>query len=33
MTSEGSQGTPYNTLSECLEARAKASQTAVCINR
>ena len=33
VTSEGGQGTPYNTLSECLEARAKASQTAICINR
>jgi hypothetical protein len=30
---EGGQGTPYNTLSECLEARAKATQTAICINR
>ena len=33
MTSEGGQGTAYNTLSECLEARAKASQTAICINK
>ena len=33
VTSEGGQGTPYNTLSECLEARAKAAQTAICINR
>ena len=33
VTSEGGQGTAYNTLSECLEARAKASQTAICINR
>jgi uncharacterized protein YgiB involved in biofilm formation len=33
VTSEGGQGTPYNTLAECLEARAKATQTAICINR
>jgi len=33
VTSEGGQGTPYNTLSECLQARAKATQTAICINR
>ena len=33
VTSEGSHREPYNTLSECLEARAKASQTAICINR
>ena len=33
MTSGGGQGTPFNTLSECLEARAKASQTAICINK
>ena len=33
VTSAGGQGSPYNTLSECLEARAKASQTAICINR
>ena len=33
VTSEGGQGTAYNTLSECLEARAKASQTAICINK
>jgi hypothetical protein len=33
VTSEGGQGTPYNTLSECLQARAKAMQTAICINR
>jgi hypothetical protein len=33
VTSEGGQGTPYNTLSECLEARAKTTQTAICINR
>ena len=32
VTSEGGQGTPYNTLSECLEARAKATGTAICIN-
>jgi hypothetical protein len=33
VTSEGGQGTPYNTLAECLQARAKATQTAICINR
>jgi hypothetical protein len=33
VTPEGGQGTPYNTLSECLQARAKATQTAICINR
>ncbi len=33
VTSEGGQATPYNTLSECLQARAKATQTAICINR
>ena len=33
VTSEGGQGTPYNTLSDCLEARAKATGTAICINR
>jgi len=33
VTSEGGQGTPYNTLSECMEARAKATQPAICINR
>jgi hypothetical protein len=33
VTSEGGQGTPYNTLSECLEARPKATQPAICINR
>ena len=33
VTSEGGQGTRYNTLSECLEARAKATQPAICINR
>src|SRR6266446_3189847 len=33
VTSEGGQGTAYNTLSECLQARAKATQTAICINR
>ena len=33
VTSEGGQGTPYNTLPECLQARAKATQTAICINR
>jgi hypothetical protein len=32
VTSEGGQGTPYNALSECLQARAKATQTAICIN-
>jgi hypothetical protein len=33
VTSEGGQGTSYNTLADCLEARAKATQTAICINR
>jgi len=33
VTSEGGQGTRYNTLSECMEARAKATQPAICINR
>ena len=33
VTPEGGQETPYNSLSECLEARAKATQTAICINR
>jgi hypothetical protein len=33
VTPEGGQGTPYNTLSECLQARAKATQTAICVNR
>jgi hypothetical protein len=33
VTSQGGQGTPYNTLSECLEARAKATQVAICINK
>ena len=33
VTPEGGQGTRYNTLSECLEARAKATQPAICINR
>jgi hypothetical protein len=33
VTSEGGQGTPYNSLSECLEARAKATGTAICVNR
>jgi hypothetical protein len=33
VTSEGGQGTPYNTLADCLEARAKATQTAICIHR
>jgi hypothetical protein len=33
VTSEGGQATPYNSLSDCLEARAKATQTAICINR
>jgi hypothetical protein len=32
VTSEGGQGTAYN-LSECLEARPKATQPAICINR
>ena len=33
VTPEGGQGTRYNTLSECMEARAKATQPAICINR
>ena len=33
VTAEGGQGTRYNTLSECIEARAKATQPAICINR
>jgi hypothetical protein len=33
VTPVGGQGTPYNTLSECLQARAKATQTAICVNR
>ena len=33
VTSEGGQGTRYNTLSECMEARAKATPPAICINR
>jgi len=33
VTSEGGQGTRYNTLSECMEARAKATHPAICINR
>jgi hypothetical protein len=33
VTSEGGQGTSYNTLAECLEGRAKAAQTAICVNR
>ena len=33
VTSEGGQGTRYNTLSECMEARAKTTQPAICINR
>src|SRR6266516_2409368 len=33
LVTSGGGGTPYNTLSECLEARAKAAQTAICINR
>jgi hypothetical protein len=33
VTSQGGQGTPYNTLSECLEARVKATQVAICINK
>ena len=33
VTPEGGQGTRYNTLSECMEARARARQPAICINR
>jgi hypothetical protein len=33
VTPEGGQGTQYNSLSECMEARAKATQPAICINR